>query len=87
MSTFSIAYRTGGPVHCQWRRVSEAYAKRDDAILRADEIERMGYRAEVYLTRELDEIGLPIGWEPSSVDWWRDECTVSTVFTEHRVRR
>ena len=64
--TYSVAYRTGGTAHCQWRRVYETFTTLEAANDCAARTERMGYKSNVYKTNELDAIGLPIGWDAST---------------------
>lgn len=74
--TYSVVYRTGGTLQCTWRRVFTVFTSESDALAQAAQIERAGYRAVVHETAHLNSIGLPIGWEPHSVDYERDkiEC-------------
>jgi hypothetical protein len=81
--TYSLAYRTGGTHHCQWRRVFDAYETREAAQTEAARLERMGYKANVYETARLDSVGLPVGWNYDSVDWEADRVYVARYVTEH----
>jgi hypothetical protein len=59
--TYTVVYRTGGTLRCEWHRVadtSHAIALKDQA-----EIERMGYKALIFDTEQLNAVGLPEGWE------------------------
>ena len=61
-TTYTVIYRTGGTERCTWRRTFVAHRTRESARKMADDIERMGYKAIIHVTRELDVIGLPEGW-------------------------
>jgi len=79
---YSIVYRTGGTQNCKWTRVLDAYPL-DRAKEKASEIERMGYRTVMHDTDTLRALGLPIGWEPESVDWVNDHIVVDSHQTHH----
>ena len=61
-TTFTVVYRTGGTENCTWRRTM-AYATREEARESAASVERMGYKALVHKTHEIDAIGMPEGWD------------------------
>ena len=61
MTTFTVAYRCGGPAACEWKRTL-AFVTRPEADAAAASIEAGGRKALVYRTAELDRIGLPEGW-------------------------
>ena len=58
-----IVYRTGGTDNCTWKQTI-AYPSRAKAFEEAKDIERMGYKTLVKTVSEVQEIGLPVGWEP-----------------------
>jgi hypothetical protein len=66
MTTFSVAYRSGGTSNATWTRVLEVYPTREAAQVIVAEIERGGRKALIYKTASLDAIGLPQGWEASA---------------------
>lgn len=68
---YTVIYRTGGTRSCTWRRLFARYTY-TEACRQADAIERQGYHTRVEIARELDAIGLPVGWQPGYVDWDRD---------------
>lgn len=63
--SFTVVYRTGGSKRCTWHR-TKTYPTREAANGAAAEIERMGYKALVHVTRQLDLLGMPVGWD------WKD---------------
>jgi len=65
-NTWTVVYRTGGTARCAWHRVLDSYPNETSARSKASEIERMGYRALVFITRQLDAIGMPEGWDSDS---------------------
>lgn len=65
---FTVIYRRGGPAACSWHRVSLTFPTREEANDLAAEIERMGYKALVHETRQLDLVGMPQGWDWKSAD-------------------
>lgn len=81
--TFAVAYRSGGTRDCKWTRVGDRFASKAIAKETAEKIERMGFKALVYTTAELDSLGLPIGWEPGSINHETD--TVTSVSDGHGV--
>ncbi len=83
--SFSVAYRTGGPALCQWRRVYETFPTREAARACAERTERMGYKSNIYKTAELDRIGLPVGWD-SSCNQEAGKVYVGRYVTEYRAR-
>lgn len=84
---YVVAYRMGGELRCLWRRVLASYTLAD-AIAKRDELQRMGYAALVERKQSAESLGLPIGWSSASVDWERDEYSVTefeTRWTSHRL--
>lgn len=81
--TYEVIYRTGGTHHCTWRRLYYRYKDRSNAVAKAQEIERMGYKSAIRTTEDLERIGLPIGWNFDAVDWDNDEVTVTPYETVH----
>ncbi len=80
--SYSVVYRTGGTDHCEWLRVLDIF-NYDKAKLKAQEIEKMGYKSFVHDTHFLDSVGMPVGWEPQSVDWDKDFVDYSRMRTLH----
>jgi hypothetical protein len=78
MNKWSVIYRSGGSKRCFWRRVLNSFNGIGNAIDTASELERAGYKAFVRETKDLDAIGLPIGWEAGCVDWEHDYIEVSS---------
>lgn len=60
--SYTVIYRTGGRARCIWKRCAPVPTWREAEEQRA-EIERMGYRASIFDTDQLDRIGMPEGWE------------------------
>jgi hypothetical protein len=81
VKTWTVVYRAGGTQNCTWTRILERYVTEDDALAKQQQIEREGYKALVYVTAMLDEIGLPIGWSPQLVDFSKDEITIGPLYT------
>ena len=79
---FNVIYRTGGTHNCKWIRVLDAYPI-DQAHTIAASIERMGYRTVIHDTDTVRAIGLPIGWDPDSVDWGNDQIFTDRFQTHH----
>lgn len=82
--TFAVIYRRGGKMACEWHRILERYETKDAAKAKADEIERMGYKALVTTYSSLESIGLPIGWEAGCVDWEKDSIGFGSELTTWR---
>jgi hypothetical protein len=80
---YAVIYRTGGTKRCEWRRVFVVYRTLDAANAGVERLERMGYKALRFEAATLDAIGLPIGWEPKSVDFERDQIIVDRYATLH----
>lgn len=81
--TYSVVYRTGGTQRCQWQKLFNTCQTIEQANANVERLERMGYKALRFETRVIDTIGLPIGWEPKSVDYARDTIIVDTYATLH----
>jgi len=81
--TYEVIYRTGGTHYCTWRKVLNKCTDRSEALQVAKDLERQGYHALVRTTKELESIGLPVGWEYGAVDWENDEVTVTPYETVH----
>jgi hypothetical protein len=79
--TFQVIYRTGGTHFCEWRLVYTMFVSHSDAIAKASEIERMGYKTLVRSSKELASVGLPVGWDAEGVDWESDKIEVSPYVT------
>ena len=60
--TLTVIYRTGGTDKATWRKTTPV-ASLAVAAERKFTIERMGYKALIHRTDELDRIGLPTGWD------------------------
>jgi len=80
---FAVVYRTGGVYSCKWNRVLENYSTRDEALVKAQEIERMGYKTIIHKHSTLDIMGLPVGWKHHLVDWERDTIKIDRFTTLH----
>ena len=81
--TFEVIYRTGGTHYCTWRRIAFKHGSKGIAEEVDKNLERQGYHAEVRTTKELESIGLPVGWTSDAVDWETDEVTVTPYETVH----
>jgi len=84
VETFTVCYRTGGHADCTWNKILVPFATREEANSKAALIEHAGYKANVYVTEELNRLGLPVGWQSDSVDWENDEILCSPYMTRHR---
>jgi hypothetical protein len=80
---YAIVYRTGGTKRCEWRKLFNVCQTLDQANANVERLERMGYKALRFETATLDAIGLPIGWEPKSVDFERDQIIIDQYATLH----
>ncbi len=84
---YVVAYRMGGELRCLWRRVLATYTLAE-ANAKRDELARMGYAALVERKQSAESLGLPSGWNASSVDWERDQYSVTefeTRWTSHKL--
>ena len=63
--TYSVVYRTGGTQNFKWCRTNETFLTRDEAINFAAGIEKMGYKTMIYITKQLNNIGLPETYDSS----------------------
>ena len=85
--TYRIVYRTGTSLSCRWDLLPDVYESRTNAQVAAEYACRR-LRASLALVktqREIDVIGLPIGWEPQMVDWDLDTVAyVQGEYTEWR---
>ena len=61
-TSYTVVYRTGGTERCEWHRTIN-YATRRAADVSADSVRRMGYKALVKPAADVDDHGLPVGWE------------------------
>jgi hypothetical protein len=59
MSSYTVVFRTGGRDNFQWKRVLTNFSTREEADLKKQEIEEMGYPCLVFDTHRLNNIGLP----------------------------
>lgn len=57
--TWTVGYRTGTPDKFRWRRVGKPFATLAQAMTCRSKLIAMGYPAYVYITSQLDSIGLP----------------------------
>lgn len=80
---YTVIYRMGGPEHCVWRRTFVGHTHKAMAEKMAAELEKSGYKAVVWDTGQLNNIGLPIGWQAYSVNWHKDEIETSKYRTLH----
>ena len=60
---FAVIYRTGGTANYRWNRILENYATREAAVLKASELNRMGYPTHIHNAFFLDAAGLPETFE------------------------
>ena len=58
-----VAYRTGGWMNAQWHRTT-ATLDGSETRQRVEEIERGGRKTRVFDLKELEVIGLPVGFCP-----------------------
>jgi len=83
--SYVVSYRIGGTLECEWRRVLGSFTLAD-AQAKRDELMRMGYAAIFEEARRAEALGLPVGWQSSSVDWERDRIEYTqyaTKWTSH----
>lgn len=62
MTTYTVTYRRGGRENCTWHKTATTLTHAEAQETRAT-IQRMGYKAIVHKTDELNRIGMPEGWE------------------------
>lgn len=63
---YTIVYREGGTHRCRWTRLPRDFDDMGEAQDYAWRVELMGYKTLVHETKNLDVIGLPIGWDTST---------------------
>ena len=85
--TWTVIFRTGGPMDCRWGRSYTPSATYQLANILSDSIQRMGYATAIWRTDVLDRLGLPVGWTSDIVDWDEDEITMGCYHTHHRPAR
>jgi hypothetical protein len=79
-TTWEVVWRAGDESACTWSRDPHKMSHDDADRLALRHIEA-GRKAMVISTRQLDTIGMPVGWEPGSVDWEQDVIHYSSVVT------
>lgn len=62
---YTVVYRTGGTANCKWNRTVTG-TRAECEKMRTD-TEKMGYKALLFKTVQLDSIGMPEGWDYSPV--------------------
>ena len=62
-TSYTVIYRTGGTENCKCRRQNKNMLACGAARPLADDIERMGYKALIHRTADLDAHGMPEGWD------------------------
>lgn len=62
MKSYTVIYRTGGTVNFEWKKCQPT-ADRAAAYAMRNDIEKMGYKALVHDTNQLEIIGLPSTYE------------------------
>jgi len=60
--SYTVIYRTGGTENFKWHKCVPV-GSHADAEEQKQEIERMGYKAIVHKTAEIESIGLPETYE------------------------
>ncbi len=60
---YTVIYRIGGPARFSWRRTFDQYRTMKAAIDKQREIERMGYKALIFDSDELNRHGMPTTWD------------------------
>lgn len=80
VDTYVLIVRYGSETECMWER---AYAPMSHgaAVELQQYHEAKGRRAIVRSKRDVDTIGLPVGWEPKGIDWERDEIAYYPTHT------
>ena len=61
--SYTVIYRTGGYASFEWKRIGTDFQTKADAKVKADEIERMGYKSLIFSTRQLNAAGMPEGFD------------------------
>jgi hypothetical protein len=91
-ATWDVVWRVGTPSACSWERLgratTRAHAERVVDNITEHVVEHFGwpgFLARAVTTRQLDLIGLPVGWDAESVDWERDEITYAARKTTWRM--
>ena len=64
MKTFTVVYRTGGKENTVWKR-SLPFTVRQDAERTKRQIEMAGRKALLFDTDQLNNRGMPEGWDNS----------------------
>jgi hypothetical protein len=59
---YCLVFRTGGTENFKWHRTNEHYTL-DEAILKNQEVQKMGYKSYVVKYQESKNIGLPETYE------------------------
>jgi hypothetical protein len=82
MKIYTVIYRTGGELACEWHRslISGSF---EHCQNKAEEVQRMGYKTLIQDRNALAVMGLPVGWDADSVDWENDTVEVSKDRTRH----
>jgi len=63
-SDWTVIYRTGGTDNARWRAMQPCRT-RYDADVMADYCARMGYKPMVFVTAQLNALGMPAGFDAS----------------------
>ena len=60
---YTVIYRVGGPARFEWRRIYTQFNTMQKAIDMKNELIKMGYRALIFKSKELDLHGMPTTWD------------------------
>jgi len=72
MLTWTVAFRTGGTENCEWEK-TVSFLLKSDALEAKEAIEKGGRKALLFDTKQLNDIGLPVGWDAKDRGWeWFD---------------
>ena len=83
---FVVIYRTGGSKKCMWKRMFGAFNLKE-AEKQKEMLERLGYKTILTQLDHFEKIGMPVGWDPESVDWENDSIEYlenETFWTSHK---
>ena len=80
---YSVIYRKGGTMRCEWWKLFNTNQSEEHALANKERMERMGYKTLIVKTKDLEVIGMPIGWEPGIIDWENDKIMVDQYRTLH----
>jgi hypothetical protein len=60
--SYTVVYCTGGTTDCKWRKIFTPFSTLAEAENQQFDLNRSGYGCMIFITRELNSIGMPEGW-------------------------